>query len=345
MSLEGNYTFAGIGAAEAKTRYNEHRTGVPPQGSRQALLSAPVRYTTDLKVMNQGSEAADVRLAHGLSEKAITGEHLAAFDTGALTTFRGRLQFGSIKPGTLSITNAGAPATVVDDGAGLLVDTGTTTKRGTVDYASGTIDLTFGAAATAPVVAAYTHTDYVEFTFAQSQTATAAGTYPEAFPTQFGRVVPGTVTLTDGTRTFVDDGKGNMIETGAGGPADVVGTVDYALGIITLTTGSATLTAAADSVVIGYSFNPFGSLLVPGGSVQGMSLLSPDIPELGSESFADGIKGESRLALVGETRTNRSTNLVTQWGHHCEEPYRVTEEYTSFPPGGATNDPRIDQGF
>ena len=32
MSLEGNYSFAGIGAAEAKDRENEHRTGVPAIG-------------------------------------------------------------------------------------------------------------------------------------------------------------------------------------------------------------------------------------------------------------------------------------------------------------------------
>jgi len=339
MALEGNYSFAGIGAAEAKTRYNEHRTGVPPLGARAALLSAPVRFTTDVKVMNQGSAAADVRLAHGASEKAITGEHLAALGN-PLTIFRGKLQYGSVKPGTVSITNAGAPATVVDDGAGNLVDTGTTTKRGTIDYATGTVDLTYGAAATAPVVAAYTHTDFVEFKFAQVQLFTAAGAYPEAFTTQFGRVVPGTVTLTDATRTFVDDGKGNMIETGAGGPADVVGTVDYATGLITLTSGSAVLTAGANGVTVGYSFNPFGALLVPGGSTQGMSLLSPDIPEIGSEAFADGIKGESLLALMGETRSNQSTHLLTEWGHHVDEPYRVSEEYGAFPAGGASNDPR-----
>lgn len=339
MSLEGNYTFAGIGAAEAKTRYNEHRTGVPPLGGKAALLSAPVRFTTDVKVMNQGEEACDVRLAHGSSTKTVTGEALAAL-SGDLTTYRGKLQFGAIVPGSVTIANAGAPATLEDDGNGNLVDQGTTTVRGTIDYLTGTVDWTYGAAATEPVTADYQHNDYVEFAFAQSQPNTAAGAYPESFQTQFGRVVPGSVTLTDGVTTFVDDGKGNMLEGNA-----VNGSIDYATGAITLTGGSAVLLTTADLTVITYSFNPFGALLVPGGSTQGMSLLSPDIPEIGSEAFADGIKGESRLALVGESRSNKSTHLLTQWGHHVEEPYRVQEEYTSFPPGGASNDPRIDQGF
>jgi hypothetical protein len=343
MSLEGNYTFAGIGAAEAKTRYNEHRTGVPALGSKAALLSAPIRQTTDLVVMNQGSEACDVRLAHGQSTKTATGELLAAL-SGDLTTYRGKLQFGAVVPGSVSIVNAGAPATLEDDGAGTLVDQGTTTARGTIDYLTGTVNWTYGAAATEQVAATYQHTDFTEFAFAQTQVATAAAGYPETFATQFGRVVPGSLSLTDGALTFTDDGKGTMLET-TGGIAVARGTIDYATGAINLTGGTAPLSGVADAVTITYSFNPFGALLVPGGSTQGMSLLSPDIPEIGSESYADGIKGEARLALVGESRSNLSTHLMTQWGHHVDEPYRVKEEYTSFPPGGASNDPTIDQGF
>lgn len=340
MSLEGNYSFAGIGAAEAKTRENEHRAGVPPLGGKAALLSAPARFTVSVRAMNQGSAGADVRLAHGQSTKSQAGEHLAALGN-PLTIFRGRLQFGAITPGTVSITNAGAPVTVVDDGLGNLVDTGTTTLRGTVDYRTGVIDLTYGAAATAPVVAAYDHTDWVEFANAQTSAPTPAGSYPETLPTGFGRVVPGSVSLTDGVEVFVDDGKGNMIET-TGGIASPEGTIDYATGIITLTGGTGVLASAT----ITYSFNPFGAVLAAGGGAQGFDLLSPDIPELGSEALADGLKGESNLALIGESRdANLGTNLVTWWGHHVEDPYRVKEENTAFPPGGASNDPRIDQGF
>jgi hypothetical protein len=339
MSLEGNYSFAGIGAAEAKDRFNEHRTGVPPVGGKAALLSAPVRYTTGVDVMNQGSEPADIRLAHGSSDKAVTAEILSALVTGAVV--RGQLAKGAILPGSLSVTDStGSPQVVSDVNAdGLLLDGGGV-QRGTINYLTGELDLTFAGAAVAPVTTSYTHNDFVEFAFAQTQTFTAAAGYPEQFLTQFGRIVPGTVTLTDGALTLVDDAKGNMIET-TGGIATVVGTIDYALGQIDLTSGTGNLNGGANLTIVGYSFNPFGSLLQAGGTFVGFSLLSPDIPEIGSESFADGVKGESRLALIGECRTNRTTNLLTRWYHHCEEPYRVKEEYTAFGPGGQSNDPRL----
>lgn len=331
MSLEGNYTFAGIGAAEAKDRENEHRTGVPPQGSMAALLSAPIKRTTGVRVMNQGSEAAWVALAHGAAVKSVTTEYLAALSQST-TLYRGLLQFKSIVPGTVVITEAGALANVTDDGAGLLVDAGTTTQRGTINYATGEIDLTWGAAATEPVTAAYDHTDWVQFGVAQTTSVVPAGSYPETLQTQFGRIVPGSVSLTDGVETFVDDGKGNMVETTA--TAVVQGTIDYATGTINLTGGSGTL---ANPTTITYQFNPFATLLVAGGAHQGVPLMPSAIPELGSEAFADGVKGESMLALLGESRSNQETNLVTWWAHHVEDPYRVREEYTAFPPGGDSN--------
>lgn len=342
MALEGNYTFAGIGAAEAKDRISEHRTGVPALGDRQALLSAPIRFTTGVKIMNQGENAADVRLAHGQSEKAVTAELLAAL-SGDLTTYRGKLQFANVKPGSVTIVNGGAPDTLIDDGAGLLVEQASpATQRGTINYTTGTVDWTYGAAATEPVSIAYTHTDFVEFAFAQTETPTVATSYPENISTVFGRVVPGSVTVTDGVETFVDDGKGNMLETTAG-IAVVRGSINYGTGAITLTGGTGTL---ANPTTLTYNFNPFGAVVQGGGGSADMTLLTPDIPEIGSESFADGIKGESRLGLIGETTVAaKATDLLTQWSHHVEEPYRVKEEFTAFPPGGASNDPRIDQGF
>ena len=341
MSLEGNYSFAGIGAAEAKDRENEHRTGVPAAGGGlTALLAAPVRQTTGVKVMNQGGSAALVALAAGSAVRTQAGEHLAALGN-PLTIFRGKLQFGAIVPGTLLISIPGAPADVEDDGAGGLVDIGTTTSRGTIDYLTGVLDMTLGAAATAPVTAAYSHTDWVQLANAQISTPTVATSYPEVLALGFGRVVPGSVSLTDGGETFVDDGKGNMIET-TGGIASVEGSIDYATGIITLTGGTGTL---ANPTTVNYSFNPFASLLVAGGSTQGIPLMASAIPELGAESLADGVKGQAELALLGVSRDGSSTNLLTQWSHHVDEPYRVREIYSAFPPGGATNDPTIDQGF
>lgn len=349
---EGNYTFAGIGTAEAKTRHDEYRTGVPPLGQRLlALLSAPIRQTTDLKVMNQGNEACDVRLAHGSGTRTVAGELLAALGVST-TVYRGQLQFGSVVPGSVTIGAAAGPVPLTDvnpitgEGDGNLWDAGGV-KRGTINYLTGVVDITFAGAVTEPVTAGYQHTDWVQFAFAQvtSHTApggTGTGGTPEVIQTTFGRIVPGTIAFTDGGGdTFVDDGKGNIIET-TGGSAAVVGTVDYATGVITVTDAGLAVTGTFN---VTYSFNPFGALLVAGGSTQDMNLLSPDIPEIGSESYADGIKGESRLALVGMSRSNRSTHLMTQWGHHVDDPYRVDSEYSGFPAGGASNDPTVDQGF
>jgi len=347
MTLEGNYTFAGIGAAEAKDRENEHRTGVPGSGSGLTLLlSAPVRFTTGLRVMNQGSHSALVALAHGQSSKTVTAELLAGISVST-TIYRGSLQFGSITPGSVTITEAGALADIVDDGAGVLHDIGVPANvRGTIDYTTGVIDILWGGAATEVVSIAYTHTDYTQFANAQTTVFSAAngnapaGAYPETLALGFGRVVPGSVSLTDGVETFVDDGKGNMIETTA--TAVVQGTIDYATGVITLTGGSGVL---ADPTTATYSFNPFSTLLVAGGAHTGVPLLSDAIPELGSEAYADGVKGEASLGLLGVSRETGGTNLLTLWAHHVEEPYRVKEEYTAFPAGGASNDARIDQGW
>lgn len=344
MTLEGNYSFAGIGAAEAKDRENEHRVGTPPAGRVEALASAPIRFTTGVRVVNQGGSNADVRLAHGLSVKTQTAEMLTA-QAASATRYTGALQFRALVPGSVTFTEAGAPVDVVDNGSGVLHDIGIPANtRGTINYANGAYDLTWGAAATEQVSITYQHRDYTEFQVAQSASFTAAGSYPEQFQTQFGRLVPGQVALDDGALVFNDDGKGNMIQT-TGGTPTVRGTVDYATGVIDLTSGSGTLSGVADAVTIAAPWNPFGALLVAGGGAAGVTLLPGDIPELTSEPFADGIKGESRLALVGQSRDNNSTNLLTYWAHHVEEPYRVKEEFTAFPAGGASNDPRIDQGF
>ena len=342
MALEGSYSFAGIGAAEAKPRENEVRAGVPGSGAGlTALVSMPTLRMTGARVMNQGSADALLVLGHGSAEKAVTGEYLISSKVST-TVYRGKLQFGSIKPTTVSITAAAGGSTPVTDpaGDGVLKDSALV-ARGTIDYRTGEYSITFGSAVTEPVLAAYTHTDFTQFASpSQVNLRTAAGSYPEAFTTAFGRVVPGSMVLTDGTRTFVDDGKGNMIET-TGGISVVRGSIDYATGAVTLTGGTATLTTTADAVSLTYTFNPFGAIVRAGGGAHGVNILSDAIPELGSEAWADGIKGETRAALLGVSRSTGPTNIVAWISHHLEESFRVRNEYIGFPPGGASNDPRV----
>jgi hypothetical protein len=337
---EGNYLFAGIDQVEAQDRTNEHRTGVPALGAGMAsLLAAPIGRTSCVKAVNTGEHGAEVRLRHGSSVKSVTAEWIKAFDTGALTTYRGRLQFKSIVPGTVVISDPGANPDLVDPaGDGVLVEVGTTTQRGTIDYVTGNLDITYGAAATAPVTIAYDHTDPVDFASPAQVTNQAAAAFPFTMPLGFGRVNPGTVTITHGgVTTYADDGKGNIVET-TGGSEAVQGSIDYGTGVITITGGSAVL---AGTVAATYNFNPFAAVLVGGGGTGTTVLYPGQIPELSDEPWADGAKGEDEVWLVGEGRTTHGAHLVTQWTHWGEEPYRVRQVYSAFPAGGQSNDPRV----
>jgi hypothetical protein len=338
MGLEGSYSFAGIGAAEAKPRENEYRSGVPYAGvGLTALLSMPALRTTGVRVMNQGAADALIVLGHGNKEKAVTGELLTKAFVST-TVYRGKLQFGAVKPKSVSITAAAGGSTPLTDpaGDGVLKDTASV-SRGTINYRTGEFNITFGTAVTEPVVAAYTHTDFSQFASPTQTKTQAAAAVPFVMQASFGRVVPRSVSMTDGVVTVVDDGKGNMIET-TGGGAVLRGTIDYATGVVTLTSISVPLVG---TVTMTFTFNPFGALLVKGGGHHGVNILSDGIPELGSEAWADGIKGESKVAIMGVSRGAGSTDIVAWVSHHLEESYRVQEEYAGFPPGGASNDPRV----
>lgn len=342
--MEGNYTFAGINEVEAQDRHDEYRTGVPALGDGQTLLDAPApdarKILSKVHLHNTGSHAALLRLQHQGATKSVGAEILSSFDVGG-NRFTGSLQFKALVPGTVVVTEGGALADIVDDGAGTLHDLGIPANvRGTVDYVNGLLDLTWGGAATAPVTVAYDHQDATDFSSAaQALTATAAGAYPETFQSTVGRVIPGSVSLTDGALTFVDDGKGNMIET-TGGIATVVGTVDYGTGLVTLTSGTAPMSAVVDATTLTTSYNPFASLLQPGGQATA-DFLNSQIPELTQEPWADGLKGESRVSLWGECLTAAQTNLITKWYHASEDPFRVDAPFSGFPAGGHDNDPRL----
>jgi hypothetical protein len=337
MGLEGSYSFAGIGAAEAKPRENEYRSGVPPAGAGLTpLLSMPAMRTTGVRVMNQGEADSLIVLGHGNKEKAITGEYLVGAFVST-TVYRGKLQFGAVKPKSVTISAAAGPVPLTDPaGDGVLKDAALV-ARGTINYRTGEFGITFASAVTEPVLAAYTHTDFSQFESPVQTNTQAAAAYPFTMAAPFGRLVPRSVSMTDGVRTFVDDGKGRMVES-TGGGAVLRGTVDYGTGVVVLTSGSGAL---AGTVTMTSKFNPFGALVVKGGGAHGVNILSDAIPELGSEAWADGIKGEASACILGVSRSGLSSNIVAWVSHHLEESYRVREEYAAFPAGGASNDPRV----
>lgn len=332
--------FQGVGYIEGQDRYNEHRTGVPAQGAGAILQTAQTRRTTKVFVVNSGEHDVHARLRHQGTTKTQTNENLTALAQSA-TVYSGALQYKSIVPGSVSFTNAGAPPTIVDDGQGNLYDMGfvgvAANLRGTINYALGTFTLTYGAAPTQPVRATYQHTDAVDFASALQTTTKAAGALPYTIQSGFGRVNPGSVTLTDGTRTWIDDGKGNIIETVGASAIVKAGTIDYATGIVTLTAGD----APVGTVTYTYTFNPFAGLVVKAAGCKLLDLMGESqLPELTTQAWAAGIKNETTLSLWGETRDTQQSNLVCQWFFFGEDPYRVTEVFSGFPPGGDSNDSR-----
>lgn len=343
-----NYEFGGVGHAEAQDRKDEYRTGVPSQGAGTVLLDAPVQGSrqrlSKVHAINNGEQSALLRMLHQGATKALAlgGRWLTGL-TQAGNRVAGRLVHKSIVPGSVVIQEAGALVDIVDAaGDGVLHDVGIPANvRGSINYVTGDIDFTWGGAPTEPQLIDFNHTDYTDFaSAAQSLVATAAGAYTEIFQTTIGRLVPGFVTLTDGALTFIDDGRGLMLQTN-GGVEAVQGTVDYATGVITLTGGSAALSGVADAITIGSRYNPFASLLARAGGCMLLDLYPSQLPELTTEVWADGIKGESRLGLWGESRATPQTNLTTQWYHAGEDPFRVEAPFSGFPPGGHDNDPTL----
>lgn len=327
----GNHTFLGIGQVEAQDRTDEYRTGVPALGSPlTVLLHAPIGRLSGVKAVNSGERAAELRLRHQGQVKSVAAEHLVAFDQGG-NLYAGRLQHGALTPGSLVFTEAGALADVVDDGNGVLHDLGApAATRGTVDYATGEFSLQWPGAVTQPATVAYTHSDYTDFVSPTQQSTTAGGAAPLTQTLGFGRVVPGSISVSDATKTFVDDGKGNLIETTGGGAA-VAGSVDYVAGTITFDV------ATSGTITTSYTFNPFGTRLAGGAASKLLDTYGSPVPELTQQPWAAGLKGESRVGLVGACveAGAQGTDLITCWTHFGEEPFRVEAAYSGFPPGGA----------
>jgi len=342
-----NYVFNGIQYVEHRDRYDEHRTGVPPQGNMQVLQAAPAvpsngvrSYVSAVHAQNVGEECALLRLRHGESQKTRANEWLTAFAVGG-NRYVGKLQWRSLVAGTVRIVEGGALADIVDDGNGVLHDDGIPANvRGSIDYVNGLVDFTWGAAATEPVMITYDFTDFTDFVSpAQAHTVACTGVFPETFQLPFGRVNPGSLQFNTnaGALTFADDGKGNIVETTAAGEA-VRGTIDYATGLITVNASSGG--PLAGNFVGTYTFNPFASLVSKGG---GCKLMDPmgAIPELFNPALGAGFVADTRMALVGEARSATQTALICKWFYHGEDPFRVDEVYSGFPAGGHSNDPRL----
>ena len=123
-----------------------------------------------------------------------------------------------VLPGTVTLTDTGGNGpTMVDDRLGNLVEEGTTKKRGTIDYGSGAIDITYvyGKNGSGNLEAAYEHSDIPDSSnvpdrvFFKSISLLAASNVAVEIYEDEALTVPvfkGTVTVTGGSG-FLDLGR------------------------------------------------------------------------------------------------------------------------------------------
>ena len=86
--------------------------------------------------------------------------------------------------------------------------------------------------------------------------ATGTGANPVTGTLQFKAVIPGSISITDGTETFTDDGVGNLV-----GSAGGTGTVDYITGAVSMTFNVAPALGVA--VIGNYKYNMENNPTVP----------------------------------------------------------------------------------
>src|SRR5580693_846484 len=111
MAETDTLTFNGVQAIESQERVDEYKSGVPARGAPATLFTAPIIRTAKVGAVNMGQYPCTLRMKHQGSVKTVTSELLAAFSVSS-TVFIGQLEHGNIVPGTVSITNAGSPATL-----------------------------------------------------------------------------------------------------------------------------------------------------------------------------------------------------------------------------------------
>lgn len=264
------YNFNGIGTSPDAVKSTELFVGGLPQNG----LNNPVpetywdayRCTGLSAAVTRGTSNVFVTVRIGGVLRSVSGRYTTADSTGS-TTAAGRLPNNNITPLSVTFTHGGAGNNVADNGSGILVDSGTSTARGVIDYTTGVYSYTASGAKGATTVA-YTHTDYVDIpsdTAISTETSTnGAGTKAHVGATAYP-VVPNTFTAVDdssgpSTCTLFDDGKGNVIQTLSANA--VVGTINYKTGAISL----AGLDTNIDTkLTYTYNRNMFGRTVAAGG--------------------------------------------------------------------------------
>lgn len=290
----GEYSFNGVGTPPDADKNASLMLGATRKGTLQNAKPQVVALAERVTAVNlrtvRGS--ADIRTIVKVGGKVITVTGRSAQrDVTAATTAAGVLPNLNIVPGSVTFHLSGAGNDIEDDGNGVLVDVGTSTVRGSINYETGAYSFT-GSGAIGNLTVDYQHTDYVSVSGGAATAevdTTGAGT-PNQTHTTTDPIVPGTWTGADaGTQTFVDDAKGNVIQTNTATHA-VAGTIDYVNGVVVIVAAANINT----SITHNYTKDKYNKKVAAGGGYVNNQFL-PD----GGDQYADAVKAVPTPALGG----------------------------------------------
>lgn len=317
----GAQSFNGIGVTEARNRVHQvQKIGVARAGNPSVPISwrGTLNLISGIRLQVTGSpEDGSVSkvFARGVvkgATKTVTARYISSLQTG--TKHVGWLGATDIVPGSLTITD-GALASVTDtdngDGTGALANGAL--ASGTIVYATGMIDLDWGAAITKPNKATFQHTGFSDLIGATQTLGSlgAAGPVAALSFTATSPIVPGTLSITDGVDSAVDDGIGNVIQTGVGGDGTVIGAVNYTTGAVTATLVGGPTWAAGGTTATWKI--PNHSWILAGGGGQQFQEFFPDSSTTKADLTQDGLKGSTSYGIKAETNhANGEANLSVE---------------------------------
>lgn len=289
------YSFNGIGTPPDADKNASVMIGAGRKGTLQNAkppVSALAERITSVNLRTV-SGSFDIRTILKVGGKVITVvARNATRDKTAATTAAGVLPNLNIVPGSVLFTLPGAGNDIQDDGNGILVDFGTSTARGVINYATGAYSFT-ASGAIGNLSVGYQHTDFISVSGGAATAevdVTGAGTVAQTHTTSFP-IVPGTWAGNDaGAQTYVDDAKGNIVQTNVAVHL-VVGTIDYVNGVVSITASAAVIGA---SITHNYTKDLFNKKIAAGGGYVNTQLW-PD----GGELYADAVKSTPVPALGG----------------------------------------------
>lgn len=243
-------------------------------GTAQVLPGRNI-HISDVYSTLQNTVGVDHSIINSITASYQIEDETIGTGTGFALNFAGTLLHSPVVPFTVIITDG--TQTVTDDGSGNLVgDIGIGSN--TIDYDTGTYDVTFASAPTLGVTVTCTYRYIITYQRGEVEATTDGSTSRFKDALEYPPVVPGTVAFSDGSQVVADDGNGNLI-----GDIDSLGnnTIDY------------------DTGSYDFKFNlvPSADLTVRSTYIQRLQSASEDIP-ISDDQL--GVKGRLTVSQITE---------------------------------------------